>query len=70
MAGARELVRELERISSRIAAAPDLELTLEDIVEVLSDTLGARRCSILLKTSTECMRIRAARHGAPNRDLT
>ncbi len=61
--GEREasFVGELARISERIIAGDDLDSTLQGILETLREALGAERSSIMLKTTPDKLRIRAAR---------
>lgn len=56
----RKLVLSLEQISGHIVGGRDLDSALDRIVGALSEILGARRCSILLKAEPDRLRMRAA----------
>lgn len=60
MHDSRKLVRALEEITDRIVGGADLDAVLGRIVSALTDVLHAARCSILLRTAPELLRMRAA----------
>jgi sigma-B regulation protein RsbU (phosphoserine phosphatase) len=60
MADDRRLVDELARISGGIVAGDDLQTTLDGVLHVMRDAIGAERCSLLLRAGRGHLRIRAA----------
>lgn len=61
MAEDQRLVDDLSRISGAIVDGDDLQTTLEGVVGGMCAATGAERCSILLRSGRDRLRIRAAR---------